>query len=241
LGADGIPISFVRLSFPVTLKYLAHIVNTALTKSIFPKAWKMAYLLPVGKISRPVELHDYRPISILPCLSKVLEKITKNQILTHIDKFNLLHRFQSGFREGHSTTTALAKIIDDFSSYVANGMVSLLVLLDFSKAFDSVDHGILLDKLFKQFNFSSPSIRLLASYLTDRYQIVKLNEKLSEPSCLISGVPQGSILGPILFSMFINDIANSLTSVKFHLFADDVQIKSFSRARQCRGLRVKYQ
>lgn len=146
------------------------------------------------------------------------------QIQEHLSYNNLLSDFQSGFRPGHSCATALMKVIDDIRENYDDDLLTLLCLLDFTKAFDRVVFHILIQKLGDQFGFNTFALRLIANYLTDRCQRVKINDKYSEYRCIKSGVPQGSILGPILFTMFINDIFTVVENCSIHGYADDVQL-----------------
>jgi retron-type reverse transcriptase len=148
----------------------------------------------------------------------------KNQIIEFCNERALLNRFQSGFRSGHSTTTALLKITDDISIDLDRRFISILVLLDFSKAFDTVNLKLLCHKLEKLFHFSRSSIDFIKSYLMDRSQCVFANGSYSGFLSVTQGVPQGSILGPLLFTLFINDISNSFLFSRYHIYADDVQI-----------------
>jgi len=148
----------------------------------------------------------------------------RNQITSFIESKGLLSSFQSGFRKGHSTTTTLAKVLDDISMNIDRGDVTLLVLVDFSKAFGSVPHLLLLEKLKNQFGFSSSACKLLGSYLNGRTQKVVINGRESKELFIIKGVPEGSILGPLLFSLFINDLPSRLWYIFKHLYADDLQL-----------------
>lgn len=224
VGMDGIHLRFIKLLLNFLLPYITHIFNFCLTTSTFPEHWKNAKVFPVHKGSRSRGVQDFRPISILPCLSKVFEKLIKCQITTFLENNHLLCKYQSGFRPGHSTTSAMLKVINDIRSGIDTGYVSILLLLDFKKAFDSVNHLKLLIKLRDKFNFSNSAVLFIKNYLATRFRCVEINEVQTEPCVVDVGVPQGSVLGPLLFSMFINDLPTVLNSCSYHLFADDFQM-----------------
>jgi retron-type reverse transcriptase len=165
-------------------------------------------------------------ISIVPVLSKMMEKLLFDQLLDHIDSNNMLSEFQSGFRRSHSTVTALTRILDDLHLAVEADGFSVAVLLDFSKAFDSMSHALLLLKLKNNFGLSSTACRLIGSFLDGRRQKVVMNNEISSEAPISSGSPQGSILSPILFACFINDIKDVIEHCRFHLYANDLQVYS---------------
>jgi hypothetical protein len=190
--------------------------------------------LPLAKKSKPQNISDFRPISILPSASKILEIVLKNQIEEYITSSCLISSFQSGLRKHFSTTSALIEVIDNVSTNIDNKEVSLLVLLDFSKAFDCVSHFLLLNKLKNKFKFSSSSLNFIINYLSDRFQMVELESCRSNWKPVKSGVPQGGVLSTLLFVMYVNDIESCLNPNKFHLYADDVQLITFS-SRDCQN------
>ena len=224
VGLDGIPLKFLKIIYPFLCHQFEHLFNFIILTKKFPEGWKTSKVIPIPKKSNSSSISNLRPISILPTLSKAFEIILKNQLLFFIKQNRLLSDFQSGYRNNHSTTTAVLKIVDDISVSLDNKKLSILVLLDFSKAFDSLNHDLLCEKLTKIFKFSESATALTLSYLTTRRQKVFVNDIWSSPKNVVQGVPQGSILGPLLFSMFINDISNCLNYSKFHMFADDIQI-----------------
>lgn len=224
IGLDEIPIKSLILIFPVFGNYFLHLVNTILTTSTFPTNWKKSYVIPIPKIKTVSEYNDFRPISILPAFSKAVEVIIKSQIEKGIPLDSLLDTRQSGFRKNFSTTSAVLDLTDQIRSNMDNHLISTLILLDFKKAFDSVPHDILVDKLKTFFYFSSTACNFVFSYLTSRFQCVKLKRNFSSVLCLNKGVPQGSLLGPLLFSMYINDITKCTSFCQSRLFADDFQL-----------------
>lgn len=223
VGCDDIPIKFIIMIFPVFGKFFLHLINTCLTSSCFPELWKTAIVKPIPKIKNPLDFKDIRPISILPAISKVLELILKNQILSDSIVNYSLYDYQSGFRKFFNTTTATIDTTDSIRLNMDNKLCTFLFLFDLTRAFDMIDKQILLYKLKTSFNFSYCACKLLDSYLSGRSQIIVTEDKSSVRNSVRKGVPQGSILGPLLFLIFINDISSITETLKLSLFADDIQ------------------
>lgn len=224
IGLDGIPLTFIKLILVDILPHVTHIINCCITTSKCPSVWKRAKVLPSHKKSKTYELDDFRGISILPVFSKVFETLIKNQIMEHLNLNSLIAHRQSGFRSMHSTTTALLKISDDIKRALDKKMIAVLILLDFTKAFDSVVHKLLCDKLQLQFSFDESAVNLIMDYLSGRMQAVSIDGVMSDYLPVNRGLPQGSVLGPILFLLFINDMPTTVRFMSTHLFADDVQL-----------------
>ncbi|XP_075162960.1 uncharacterized protein LOC142235586 [Haematobia irritans] len=193
-GFDNIYPQLIKIILPHILPYITHLFNMILTTGNYPSAWKYAKIIPTPKTS-----DEYRPISILPFLSKVFERIIHNQISKYLNEENLLSSRQSGFRPKHSCITALIDVTEEIRSKLDDGLLSCLVLLDHSKAFDCVDHKRLCAKLLILYNFSHSASSLVYNYLCERSQSVVVGSLVSKPLNINRGVPQGSILGPLLF------------------------------------------
>lgn len=219
VGFDEIHPSFLKAILPRILPTITYIFNNIVTFSTYPSNWKYAKVLPIPKAH-----NDYRPISILPFLSKVFERLLHDQIIKYTLDNDLLTTRQSGFRPQHSCITALLDVSEDIRSRLDDREIAFLVLLDHSKAFDCVNHGLLTLKLEKMFNFSQTAVRLISSYLSGRSQAVSHQGLLSERKLVPRGVPQGSILGPLLYSMYSNDLPTQLRHCKIQMYADDVQL-----------------
>jgi hypothetical protein len=202
-GEDGVCILMIKSILQATLPTLTNIiVNSSMQMSSFPSPWKRALICPIPKTRRPLSPTDYRPISLLPAMSKILERVVYDQVLTYVNSHNIFDPFQSGF----STSTALLKISEDMRMALFKKNVVLAVFLGFSKAFDTVNHQPLLRKL-RQLNFSVSVLAWFESYLSDGTRAVKSkNNALSKWARLQSGVPQGSILGPRLYTLYTFDI-----------------------------------
>lgn len=170
-----------------------------------------------------MEYKDLRPVSILPALSKVVERIVEQQLRRYLDENKFLPLYQSGFRSGHSCLTALTCVVDDIITALDRGMVTVLVLLDYSRAFDTVNHTLLLNCL-KYIGLDGTAVKFFENYLSHRCQMVGIEGEYSGVLCAENGVPQGSILGPLLFTIYSCNIMSSLTTCKYHMYADDSQI-----------------
>jgi len=179
--------------------------------------------LPIYKEGDRRTLGNYRPISILPIVSKVFEKEIFKQLYKHLNDNNLISKFQSGFRPGHSTITVLTQMCDNWYENMDNGKLTGVVFIDIRKAFDSIDHAILLQKL-AYYGVSQLEHTWFQSYLANRQQQCHVNGSLSTKREIICGVPQESILGPLLFLIYVNDFPNCLKKTAPCLYADDTQI-----------------
>lgn len=214
------------LADPLSIS-LTEIYNVSIKTSVFPLKWKKAYIKPLlKKPSADVsEMKNYRPISLLPIFSKVMEKFINNQLIEHLEHNNLLDPSQSGFRTGCSTEAALVEVTDNIRLHLDKGTPTMLVLLDLSAAFDTISHNILLRRL-KECGVEGKALAWLRSFLSNRLQLVKMDSFESTTSSIDKGVPQGSILSPTLFNVYVAPLANIIRNSGFHSisYADDTQI-----------------
>ena len=222
-GSDNISVSMLRYCSPHLDQYITHIINSCLEHNYFPQHWKESIIRPLAKVSNPKELSDLRPISILPAISKILEKAAHQQIINFLDQYKILSNCQAGFRAGYSTSTALGNVVDDVVKNIDSKELTALVALDFSKAFDTINHKLLYTKLIF-YGFSNSAVDFIKSYLTGRQQKVHIDDSVSSAEDVTSGVPQGSILGPLLFILYTNELFNHIKDCKVQAYADDTQI-----------------
>ena len=222
-GYDDISSTVLKLSLEYIADPLVHICNSSLIEGVFPEQLKIACVLPLYKAEDPMYFNHYRPVSLLNLLSKVFEKLMYDRLLNFLNKLSIIYEHQFGFRKKHSTHMALLSLIDRLTHAIEDGEYVIGVFLDFSKAFDTVDHGILLDKLF-HYGIRGCAYNWFASYLSNRKQFVSYNGVQSEKQTIECGVPQGSILGPLLFLVYINDLPDICQHTFPVLFADDTNL-----------------
>ena len=222
-GPFSIPITILKLLKHQISLSLVDIFNCSFSTSTVPDKFKIASVIPVHEQGSKFILNNYCPISLLSIFSRILEKIVCKQLDSFIVKHNLLYENQYGFRSKHSTLHAVISITDKIQKAIDQGYYSCGIFLDLSKAFDTVNHPILLDKL-EYYGIRGLAKQWFESYLMNRMQFVSLGSCKSDMLNISSGVPQGSVLGPILFLLYINDFSNCSTILDFHLFADDTNI-----------------
>ena len=212
----------------VLLPHLTQLCNVSIQSGCLPLSQKTAMVTPRLKKSGldPADIKNYRPISNLPFMSKVIEKLILAQLTRYLTANGLFPKFQSGFRRYHSTETAVLRVLSDIYSAIDQDQVSLLALLDVSAAFDTVDHGILLERLSTSYGLSGMAYTWLESYITGRAQIIHVGNRHSPPSKVLYGVPQGSVLGPVLYVLYTSDVAKLVEALGLgtHLYADDTQL-----------------
>ena len=229
-GLDIIPARFIKLvadhlADPLTL------INNCIRNSYFPRPWKIASVSPIPKINTPVTNDEFRSISILPVLSKVFEKLVATQMSEFAEEMSLLHDCVSSFRKGHSTTTALLGIKDDIRRAMKKGEISLMLLADHSKAFDAMCFETTIQKFYK-LGFSKTFLKWLLSYLSDQNQFIQIDDKSSRFMSTKFGIRQGSILGPLIFNLYVADLSNILpATTKCAQYADDTTLYSHCTVR----------
>ena len=225
-GKDEISNKLLKSIKDEIAKPLTIIINQSLKTGVFPDALKIAKVKPLYKKGDNFCLNNYRPISLLPTISKIFERVMFTQLYSYLNANNLLSEQQYGFRSQHSTELACVKLVDYITTEMDNIKkikTPTAIFLDLSKAFDTLNFNILLNKL-QYYGIDGISLSLIRSYLTDRFQYVQFENSESDLLEIKTGIPQGSILGPLFFSIMINDLVNSSNKFKFLMYADDTTI-----------------
>uniref|UniRef100_A0A3P9LSI1 Reverse transcriptase domain-containing protein n=1 Tax=Oryzias latipes TaxID=8090 RepID=A0A3P9LSI1_ORYLA len=226
---DVLPTSLFKEVFQSIGPCVLTIINSSLLSGQVPDYFKKAVIRPLLKKPEldPSSLSSYRPISNLPFISKILEKVVATQLTAALESHGIPDQFQSGFRKAHSTETALLRVTNDILMESDTGHCSVLLLLDLTAAFDTIDHHILLDRLKHWVGISGSALNWFASYLSGRSFYVGFSKFKSSSALLSCGVPQGSVLGPLLFNLYLLPLQHILSSFKdlsYHFYADDIQL-----------------
>lgn len=235
-GPYSIPIVLLK----ILKNYISHpleiLFNCSFTTGTVPDHFKMAKVIPVFKKGSPLTVSNYRPISLLSIFNKILERLMYNRLIMYFEKSCTFFDQQFGFRSNHSTVHALILMVDKIQKAIDNKNYSCGVFIDLCKAFDTVDHHILLDKL-EYYGIRGIAHKWFSSYLSNRSQFVSLGQIESGPQQILCGVPQGSVLGPLLFLLYVNDLHKCSNLLDFHLFADDTNI--FLQDQNLKSLELK--
>lgn len=236
-GVDGLGPKILKMAVQILSPSIAVLINKSLDTGAFPDQLKLAKVFPIFKGGCKTDPSNYRPISILPTLSKLFEKHINKHLMAYLNKYRLIHESQSGFRQKHSCQTALVKLIDQWMTCIDQGDLVGALFVDFKKAFDLVDHAILLEKL-SLYKFHPLSLQWFVSYLNCRKQTI-VSDSNTEYANIKTGVPQGSILGPTLFLLFINDLPLFINNCYSDLFADDATVHTHSPSIQDIGTKLQ--
>lgn len=229
---DIMPTWMLKEHAAITAPVLTSIINASTRSGEVPEALKEAVVTPILKkpSANPEDLANYRPVSNINVIGKILEQVVANQLRMHLQDNALLEPLQSAYRPQHSTETALAKVYNDLTAALDEKKMAILLLLDLSAAFDTIDHGILLKRCEKVFGITGVALTWIKSYMEDRTQRVQIGNSSSTPRRLTCGVPQGSVLGPLLFIMYTTPLGDLLRkeNIAFHMYADDTQVYAVS-------------
>lgn len=220
---DGVTIQFIKKYWEELKNPLVHIINSSIEKCTVPKRLKISVIIPIRKVKKTVLCEEFRPINTLPAVEKILEKVIYSQVERHVREKDVLSKFQSGFREKYSCETALQCVVSEWKECRDRGETVVVVFLDLKRAFETIDRKILIDKLYA-YGIRGNCLEWLRSYIEDRKQKVLWGNKESVLREIKVGVPQGSVLGPLLFALYMNDIGDCLKLCKYHCFADDTVI-----------------
>ena len=212
-------IQFIKLSVDIIAPVISNIFNHCILKGVFPESLKIAEVIPIFKSGSKSDINNYRPISLLSPFSKIFENHIYNQLNYFIKENNIFHKLQYGFREDSSTELAVSQIVDDIIETIDNKLINCSIFLDLAKAFNTINHNILLKKL-ENYGIRGIPLSLIKSFLENRSQWTSVGTVKSDLKLINVGVPQGSSLGPLLFLFYINDLPLS-TKLKVRLFADD--------------------
>ena len=225
-GNDGISTQLIKVIAPGILKPLTALLNQSLKTGIFPNNLKLAKIIPLHKKESRELMDNYRPVSLLNALSKIFERAVYNQLYEYFKKNNYFYKNQYGFRDEHSTELAANELIDRVLEDLDKKCNPIVIYMDLSKAFDTLDHTILLKKL-EYYGVNGTELQWFKNYISNRKQYVEIAGHQSSLANITTGVPQGSILGPLLFLIYMNDIPFSSKHFDFILFADDTSLKSY--------------
>ena len=213
----------LRCAKHILSKPLAEIMNMSVILGKYPTKLKHTKVIPVYRCDDENDPGNYRPISLLSNFNRIFEKVMFKRLKTFFDKNNVLFKAQYGFRDKHSTQHAILDIVNTIQNNMDKRLVTCGIFIDLKKAFDTVDHTVLLNKLY-HYGIRGIINYWFLSYLSGRTQTTEVNSCVSRKQIVPCGVPQGSVLGPLLFLIYINDIVNSSKKLDFHLFADDTNM-----------------
>ena len=227
-GLDGISSFIIKEAFQILIREVTIMMNLSVETSIFPSVWKEALVIPIPKSGNLTQVKNYRPISLLPIPGKILEKLVHSQLSMHLENNHLLSDDQHGFRRNHSTVHSIAQFTNYVNTKLDNGLPTLVTYIDFRKAFDCVQHSVLLTKLGK-LNMDVATIEWAKSYLESRKQRVLANGVYSSHLPITQGVPQGSVLGPLFYIIYANDLPDIASNCNVAMYADDTILYTANR------------